>query len=110
MIVEVVASEKIKATEATHDAEVKSDEAAKAENEKFPQVFAKKTNVEQVTEAPQRAPLDETQRVLAKAAPEGSIARAVRLELERVWFEKEARRKFLRARAQSPHLLRDHGD
>ena len=53
-----------------------------------------------------RAPLDVTQRVPAKAAPEGSCARAVRLELERAQFEKEARRKFLRARAQSPHRQR----
>ena len=42
-----------------------------------------------------RALLAVTQRVPAKATPEGSIARAVRLELERVRFEKEARRKFL---------------
>ena len=41
--------------------------------------------------------IDVTQRVQAKA--EGSIARAVRLELERVLFDKEARRRFLRARA-----------
>ena len=50
-----------------------------------------------------RAPLAVTQRVPAKATPEGSIARAVRLELERVRFEKEARRKFFR----SPHCLDD---
>ena len=40
------------------------------------------------------APLKVTQRVPAKAAPEGRIARAVRLELDRVRFEKEARQKF----------------
>ena len=53
------------------------------------------------------APLDVTRRVAAKAAPyEGNIARAVRLELERVRFEKEARRRYLRARARSPHRAR----
>ena len=40
MIVEVVESEKIKAIVTTHDAEVQSDEAAKAEDEKVPQVCA----------------------------------------------------------------------
>ena len=49
-------------------------------------------------------PLNVSRRVAAKAAPyEGSIARAVRLELGRVRYEKEARRKYLRARAQSRH-------
>ena len=42
MIVEVVESEKIKAIGTTHDAEVQSDEAAKAEDERVPQVCAKK--------------------------------------------------------------------
>ena len=52
-------------------------------------------------------PLNVTRRVGAKAAPyEGSIARAVRLELERVRYEKEARRRYLRARARSPHRAR----
>ena len=54
-----------------------------------------------------RAPLDVRKRVRAKAAPEWSIARAV---LERVRFEKEARRKLLRARAQSPQRQRDQRD
>ena len=116
----------------------KNDEAAKAESEMFPQVCAAKADVGQVTEAPQQQPpqrstaesavivsesssgpqrtrqrtaeqvIDVTQRVQAKA--EGSIARAVRLELEGVRFEKEARRRFLRARAQSPHRQRDQRD
>ena len=51
-------------------------------------------------------PLNVTQRVQAKAAPEGSISRAVRLELERVWFEKEARRRYFRARCRFLHIRR----
>ena len=52
-------------------------------------------------------PLNVTRRVAPKAAPyEGSIARAVRLELERVRIEEEARRRYLRARARSPHRAR----
>ena len=62
-------------------------------------------SVEQAVEALSldEEPLNVTQRVPSKSAPEGSTARAVRLELERVRFEKEARRKYLRARALSPH-------
>ena len=54
-----------------------------------------------------REPLDETQRVerlavRAKAAPrEGSLSRAVRLELERVQYEQAAQRRYKRARARS---------
>ena len=55
-------------------------------------------------------PLDETQRVemRAKAAPvqEGSHARAVRLELEQIQFEEEARRRYKRARARTPNAKR----
>ena len=54
-----------------------------------------------------REPLDETQRVersavRAKAAArEGSLSRAVRLELERVRYEQAAQRRYKRARARS---------
>ena len=57
-------------------------------------------------------PLDETQRVerpvRTKAAPvqEGSLARAARLELERVRFEEEARRCYKRVEARSPNAKR----
>ena len=53
------------------------------------------------------APLDVTSRVAAKTAPyKGNFERAVRLELERVRFEKEAQRRYLRARARSHHRAR----
>ena len=58
-----------------------------------------------------REPLDETQRVersavRAKAAArEGSLSRAVRLELERVRYEQAAQRRYKRARARSSNTL-----
>ena len=57
-------------------------------------------------------PLDETQRaerlVRAGNAParEGKLARAVRLELGRVWLQEEARRRYKHARARSPNAKR----
>ena len=53
------------------------------------------------------APLDVTPRVATITAPyKGNFERAVRLELERVTFEKEARRRYLRACARSHHRAR----
>ena len=46
--------------------------------------------------------LDETQ-IVVQSPREDRISRAVRLELERLWFEKEAKRRFRRARARSPN-------
>ena len=48
-----------------------------------------------------KEPLDETQPVV-QSPPEDRISRAVRLELERIRFEKEAKRRYRRARARSP--------
>ena len=48
------------------------------------------------------APLDETQPVV-QSPREDRISRAVRLELERLRFENEAKRRFRRARARSPN-------
>ena len=50
------------------------------------------------------APLDETQPAelpVLQRPPEDRLSRAIRLELERLRFEKEARRRFKRARALS---------
>ena len=60
-----------------------------------------------------REPLDVMQRVVqAKSAPapEGCLARAVRLELERVRFEEEAKRHYRRACALSPNYKRKRRD
>ena len=53
--------------------------------------------------------LDVTQRVVqakSASAPEGCLARAVGLELERVRFKKEAKRRYRRACALSPNYKR----
>ena len=52
------------------------------------------------------APLDETQPVVLpvlQPPPEDRLSRAIPPELERLWFEKEAKRRFKRARAPSPN-------
>ena len=64
-------------------------------------------NVEQAGTVPlDEEPLDETQPVVLPVLQpprEDRLSRAIRLELERLQFEKEARRRFKRARAVSPN-------
>ena len=76
-------------------------------------MLARVLSNEQVVDMPQldREPLDVTQRVVqAKAVPEGSISRAVRLGLEVVLFEEEAKRRYQRARDLSPNYKRKRRD
>ena len=81
-------------------------DAPASENPAVAESSGEAGNVEQAGTVPlDKAPLDETQLVLPvlQPPPEDRLSRAVRLELERLRFEKEARRRFKRARALSPN-------
>ena len=59
--------------------------------------------MEQVTKTPEQQQLSDAPEPVVQSPPEDRISRAVRLELERVRFEKEAKRRYRRARARSPN-------
>ena len=115
LVVEIDESKKEVVVENDHDDratvdvidENQSNDASSAKVEVNDENESKETsNIDEMEPATHldRESLDETQPVVQpKAPPENSISRAVRLELERIRFEKEAKYRCRRARALSPH-------